>query len=137
MNLLPKIKKCPQCGVLNLVKINGIIYENTFKSFADWTLKRIFDCRKCKIKLGLFTLVNEKKEKLVWIDLLKCEESYYDHLSQLQTCKVKCKKQSVKFYETQKKINDIQDKIRLDQIKLKIKTKIEKIRSANLIRIID
>ncbi len=76
--------------------------------------------RKCKIKLGLFTLVNEKKEKLVWIDLLKCEESYYDHLSQLQIYKGKCIKQNEKYYKTQKEINDIKNKIRFDQIKAKI-----------------
>ena len=138
MNFLPKIKECPRCQAINVLKINGINYENVFKTLADWKLKKVFNCRKCNIEVGLFLHNNiKKKERLVWIDLLKCEESYYDHLSQLQTCKVKCKKQSVKFYETQKKINDIQDKIRLDQIKLKIKTKIEKIRNANLIRIID
>ncbi len=126
MNLLPKIKECPRCHAVNLLKMNGITYENVFKSFADWTLKKILNCRKCKIKLGLFSHNNiEKKEKLVWIDLLKCEESYYDYLCQLQIDKVKCNKQNVKYYETQKEINDIQNKIRLNQIKVKIKVKIE------------
>ena len=77
--------------------------------------------------MGLFVHNSiENKEKLVWIDLLKCEESYYDRLSQLQIYKVKCKKQSKKYYKTQKEINDIQNKIRFDQIKVKIKAKIEK-----------
>jgi hypothetical protein len=126
MSILPKIEKCPRCRAINLLRINGIVYENVFKSFADWTLKKILNCRKCKIELGLFSHNNiEKKEKLVWIDLLKCEESYYDYLCQLQIDKVKCKKQNVKYYETQKEINDIQNKIRLNQIKVKIKAKIE------------
>ena len=79
------------------------------------------------MELGLFTQNSiEKKEKLLWIDLLKCEESYYDRLVQLQMYKARCDKQNEKYYETQKEINDIQNKIRLNQIKIKIKAKIER-----------
>ena len=127
MSFLPKIKECPQCMAFNLLRVNGITYKNVYKIFTDWTLKRIFNCRKCKIELGLFTQNDiEKKEKLVWIDLLKCQENYYDYLAELQIYKVKCKKQSKKYYKTQKEINDIQNKIRFDQIKVKIKVKIQK-----------
>ncbi len=128
MSILPKIKRCPRCRAINLLRINGIVHENVFKSFADWTLKKILNCRKCKIELGLFSHNNiEKKGKLVWIDLLKCEENYYDHLSRLQIDKAKSKKQDNRYYKTQKEINDIQNKIRLDQIKVKIKVKIQEI----------
>jgi len=111
---------------MNVLKINGIAYENKFKIFVGWTLKKKFNCRKCKVEVGLFTHNNIKKEKLVWIDLLKCEENYYDQLSQLQVYKAKYKEQNGKYYEAQKEINDIQNKIKLDQIKIKIKTKIQK-----------
>jgi predicted patatin/cPLA2 family phospholipase len=88
--------------------------------------------------VGLFVHNSiENKEKLVWIDLLKCEESYYDRLSQLQIYKAKCMKQNSEYHKTQKEINDIQNKIRLDQIKVKIKVKIQKKRNVNLIRTID
>jgi hypothetical protein len=127
MSFLPKIRECPQCGAINLLRINGIIYENVFKSLAEWTLKKIFYCRKCKIVVGFFIQNNiKRKEKLVWIDLLKCEENYYDHLSQLQEYKVKYKKQNERYYKIQKEISDIQNKIRLDQIKVIIKSKIQK-----------
>jgi|TARA_B100001964_G_scaffold220869_1_gene264434 hypothetical protein len=106
--------------------MNGITYENVFKSFADWTLKKIFNCRKCKIEVALFAHNKiEKEEKLVWIDLLKCEENYHDYLSWLQISKASCKKQNEKYYQMQKEINNIQNKIRLDQIKVKIKTKMQ------------
>ena len=76
--------------------------------------------------MGLFVHNSiENKEKLVWIDLLKCEENYHDRLTQLQIYKEKYKKQSDKFYETQKEINTIQNKITLDQVKIKIKAKIQ------------
>ena len=119
MSFLPLIKQCPRCQAINLLRINGVVYENVYKSFEAWTLKKIFNCRKCKVKVGLFEHNNlEKVHKLIWIDLLKCEESYYDRLSQLQKYRTKCKKQNVKYYETQKEINDIQNKIRLDQINI-------------------
>ena len=90
-------------------------------------IKKKFNCRKCEIELGLFTHNNtENKEKLVWIDLLRCEESYYNHLAQLQIYKEECIKKNKKYYETQKEINDIQNKIRFDQIKVKIKAKIQR-----------
>ena len=124
---LPKITVCPVCRTFNILRINGVTCENLFKSLANWTLKRIFNCRKCKVELGLFTQNSiEKKEKLLWIDLLKCEECYYDRLVQLQMYKARCDKQNEKYYETQKEINDIQNKIRLNQIKIKIKAKIER-----------
>ena len=126
MRLLPKVRRCPRCRAMNLLRVNGIIYENIFKIYADWTIKKKFKCRKCKIELGLFVHKNVKnKEKLVWIDLLKCEENYHDRLTQLQIYKEKYKKQSDKFYETQKEINTIQNKITLDQVKIKIKAKIQ------------
>jgi len=126
MGFLPQIRKCPRCRAMNVLKINGIAYENKFKIFVGWTLKKKFNCRKCKVEVGLFTHNNIKKEKLVWIDLLKCEENYYDQLNQLQVYKAKYKEQNGKYYEIQKEINDIQNKIRLDQIKIKIRTKIQK-----------
>ena len=84
---------------MNVLKINGIAYENKFKIFVGWTLKKKFNCRKCKVEVGLFTHNNIKKEKLVWIDLLKCEENYYDQLNQLQVYKAKYKEQNGKYYE--------------------------------------
>ncbi len=126
MRLLPKVRRCPRCRAMNLLRVNWIIYENIYKIYADWKIKKKFNCRKCKIELGLFVHKNVKnKEKLVWIDLLKCEENYHDRLTQLQIYKEKYKKQSDKFYETQKEINTIQNKITLDQVKIKIKAKIQ------------
>ena len=127
MSILPKIEKCPRCRAINLLRINGIVYENVFKSFADWTLKKILNCRKCKIELGLFSHNNiEKKEKLVWIDLFKCEDYYHDRLKELQIDETKNTKQSEKYYKAQREITNIRNKIALDQIKVKIKAKIQK-----------
>ena len=127
MVLLPRVRKCPRCEGFNVFRVNGVTYENAFKSLADWTVKKIFNCRKCKIELGLLEHSDmEKKEKLIWIDLFRCQDSYYDRLKELQLNETKSLKQSEKYYKLQKEIKDIQNKIALDQIKVKIKAKIQK-----------
>ena len=126
MSFLPKIKKCPSCDAINLIKINGVSYENKFSSLYDWTLKKIFNCRKCKIELGLFFHINHQNEKLIWLEYLKCEDSYFNTLLALNIMKNKNKKCQKKFNKASKEIEDIQNQIRLEQTKLKIKCKIQK-----------
>ena len=128
MNLLPKIKKCPCCGSLNLFKVNGITYENNFKSLSNWTLKKLVNCRKCKIEFGLFISdENIEAEKVVWIELLECEDICLDQLAILQNNKDKYKKKNKKkeYQKTLLQIQTVQNKIRLDKIKVKIKVKMQ------------
>ena len=123
MNLLPKIKKCPSCGSLNLFRINGITYKNNFKSLSDWTLKKLIDCRKCKIEFGLF-INNENKEveKVVWMELFQCEDVYLDELIKLQSDKVKYRQRSrnKEYKETLLEIQNILNKVRLDKVKVEM-----------------
>ena len=127
MNLLPKIKKCPHCETFNFLRVNGIIYDNEFQTLKDWTLKSKILCRKCKIEVGLFINNHDKKEKFIWMDFVRCEEVYLKKLDKLQKNKDKYKVKNKKkeFEKTIREIQSIQNQIRLDQVKLKIKTKIE------------
>ena len=127
MNLLPKIKKCPCCGSLNLFKVNGITYENNFKSLSNWTLKKLINCRKCKIKFGLFVNDESKEvEKVVWMEMLECEDICSDQLIKLQNNKEKYYEKNNKEYnKTLHEIETVQNKIRLDKIKIKIKVKMQ------------
>jgi hypothetical protein len=136
INFLPQIKKCPCCKVINIIKINGVTYENTLQLLSGWILKKIFNCRGCKVELGLFSHGSTKEKKLVWMDFIKCENSHYNDLYKLQKIKNDLNEQQKniiendkiikKYYDVVKKITYIQNKIRLDQAKLKIKVKIEK-----------
>ena len=125
MNILPKFKRCPACDTVNVIKVNGSTCENNFLSLSKWILKKVFDCRKCKVELGFFLNNSNKKEKLVWIDHFKCEDNYFNQLTKLQTVKEKYKKQNKIFFKTKKEIEDIQNKIRLDQVKVVVKCKIQ------------
>jgi len=127
MNLFPKIKRCPSCSVFNLISINGIAYDNDFQSLKDWVLIKIFNCRKCKAKLGLFLHNRNQEESLIWIDFFKCQDHHYNNLLKLENNKKKYIKfkSDKKYNSTLKEIEDIQNQIRLDQVKIKIKAKIE------------
>ena len=128
MDLLPKVKKCPCCGSLNLFKVNGITYENNFKSLSNWTLKKLVNCRKCKIEFGLF-INNEGQEveKVVWMELLGCEDACEDQLIKLEKRKNKYKEENKNkdYKNIINEIQAIQNKIRLDKIKVKIKVKMQ------------
>ena len=127
MNFLPKIKRCPNCYSVNILKINGVSYDNNFKSLSDWTLKKKFNCRKCKINLGLFINNLNKVEKLIWVDLLNCSEIHSVELNKLQKNKNKYEEKGNKkeYLKVIKNIENIQNQIRLDQVKIKIKVKIQ------------
>ena len=127
MNILPKLKKCPACNSINLIRANGITYRNEFSSLSEWTLKKKFNCRKCRVELGLFFNSHNLTEKLIWIDYLKCEENQIDKLNKLQKNKIKYQEKDKKkeYLKVINQIQNIQNQIRLDQTKVKIKVKIQ------------
>ena len=136
MNLMPKIKLCPSCNSFNLLMINGITYVNDFPSLMDWTLKKKFNCRKCKVELGLFiNNTNKKEEKVIWFDLLECEENHLKTLSKLEKNKIKYKEKnkSKEYHKIINEIETVQNQIRLDQAKIKIKVKIQNIHNKTLL----
>ena len=128
MSLLPEVKRCPCCDCINLIKVNEIRHENPFRNLKNWSLKKKFNCRKCKEELGLFLSNSERSEcKIIWLNNLNIEEHYYNKLNTLEKRKNKLAKiQNKQYFETLKDIEDIENQIRLDKIKLKIKFKIQK-----------
>jgi len=127
MNFFPRMRKCPCCGSVNIFRTNGVTYENNFKSLVDWVLKKIIVCRKCRIEFGLFINNKETTEKIIWMDLIKCEDDYLDILNKLHKNKKNYKEKNKipKYIKTIKKIEDVLNQIRLDQAKIKIKIRIQ------------
>ena len=99
--------------------IKGLIEEK-----GSVILKKVFNCRKCKAELGLF-LDENNNDNLFWMDLLQCEDAYHKNLIDLQKNKDKCKGNNKKYNQIIKEISTIQNQIRLDKAKLKVKYKIK------------
>ena len=119
MRLLPSIKvvQCPCCNSLNVIKVNGITYENNYKSLEGFVLKKIFNCRKCKEQLGLFYKDSNNGvknfNKVFWLADILCNDKYYTAMKKLEDIKVKnIKFKNKKYYETLDEINEIQNKIK-------------------------
>ena len=123
---LPRVKRCPCCDSINFIKVDGLTYENNFKTLAKWILKKKIKCRKCKEEIGYFSN-NSSQEKLVWLNELMCEDYYFDKLNRLKELKAKLSKTlDQKYDQVVNEIQDIQEAIRNDKIRLKIKLKIQK-----------
>ena len=106
--------------------VNGEAFQNDFLSLKDWTLKKKFNCRKCNIELGLF-INNNKQEKLIWLEFLSCEEPFLPKLTKLYEKKKKYREvnKENEYIKTIKEIESIQNLIRSDQTKIRIKVRIE------------
>ncbi len=124
---LPKFKKCPACNSINLIRINGVSYENEFSSLSEWTLKTKINCRKCGVELGFFLHNSMNVQKLIWLDILECEDNQSNELKKLEKNRKKCREKNMltQYKKVTSQIQDIQNKIRLDQAKVKIKVKIQ------------
>jgi len=124
---LPKFKECPSCASINLIRINGVSYENKFSSLSEWTLKKKFNCRKCGVELGFFFHNSMQVQKLIWLNILECEENQSNELNKLEKSRIKYREKNMN--KEQKKvlnqIHCIQNKIRLDQAKVKIRVKMQ------------
>ena len=67
---LPKLKKCPYCFSINILgnKRTEVPCDNPYQSLKNWTFKKKFNCRSCKIELGLFIHKQTFREAIVWLD---------------------------------------------------------------------
>jgi len=124
---LPKFQKCPSCSSINLIRINGVNYENKFSSLSEWTLKKKINCRKCGVGLGFFLHNSMHVQKLIWLDILECEEKQLNELSKLEKNRIKYREKNMnnEFRKATNQIQTIQNKIRLDQAKIRIKIKLQ------------
>jgi len=124
---LPKFKKCPACNSTNLFRINGASYKNKFFSLSEWTLKKKINCRKCGVELGFFLHNSTQVQELIWLEILECEEKQSNELHKLEKDRIKYREKNMpkQHKKVTNQIQDIQNKIRLDQAKVRIKIKIQ------------
>ncbi len=130
---LPHITKCPCCAKSNFVVLNKVAQDHNFKSLENYVLRKKFKCKKCGEEIALFQS-DSNQEKVLWLNLFMCEENYYTELTRLRQKRAKLNTTKAKsfininekFILIQKEIDEIKKKIQSDQIKLKIKLKIQK-----------
>jgi hypothetical protein len=79
------------------------------------------------VELGLFLHNSIQNQKLIWLDVFECEEKQLNDLNKLEKNRIKyrAKRMNKDFKNATKQIQAIQNKIRLDQAKIKIKVKLQ------------
>ena len=129
---LPKVKRCPCCSSINIVRADGINYKNNSKTLSKWILKKKIRCRKCKEEIGYFSK-DSKQEKFIWLNELMCDDFYFDRLNKLKSMQTKLSKTiDDRYIKVSSEIKNIENLIRQEKIKLKIKFKIQKRSELNL-----
>ena len=130
---LPHLTKCPCCANSNFVILNKVAQDHNFKSLENYVLRKKFKCKKCGEEIALF-LSDSNEEKVLWLNMFMCEENYYNELTKLKQRRAKLSTAKIKslanvndkFSLIQKEIDEIKRKIQSEQIRLKIKLKIQK-----------
>jgi len=125
MNL--KIKMCPCCKKINFIWFikKPEFIENNFRSFQGWNLIKIFNCKSCKEKIGIFIEKSKNLQKLAWLSEIKCEDSYIDDLKNLyEKQSLLTNNRNSEYYKVLNKIFSINNKIKLEKNKLKIERKV-------------
>ena len=83
------------------------------------------------MELGLFFHNEMKVKKLIWLNILECEENQVKELNRLEKSRTKYREKNMnkEYKKIVNQIHDVQNKIRLDQAKIKIKVKMQNIGS--------
>ena len=66
-----KFFKCPCCNKLHLTRVNGLTFENTYKTLQEFTIKKRLKCRKCHNNLAIFIHNKTSETKIIWEEYYK------------------------------------------------------------------
>lgn len=86
-NSIMKLFKCPCCNKLHFTRLNGIQFENTFKTLQNYTIKKKIECGKCFNTILVLVHNEDGKNKIIWEEYYKYEDEAFHSLKNLQAQK--------------------------------------------------
>lgn len=127
--MLPKIINCPWCNKTHFVKLNGIQFENNFKSLQEYTIKKRLRCSKCDANLAILTHNQDGRRRVIWESYYQIFDDQFEPLKELQDKKEYILKTEANpngsLTSVLDKIRDIENQIRADQAKIRIKQRLQ------------
>ena len=122
--VFPTIKKCPCCSKVLFIKTNGVAFENHFKHFQGYTIKKKFNCKNCGQHIALFTHNETGIKKVLWLEYLENMDFLFFELKNLNIRKKELfsrkadggnaiKNISKEIEKIKKQISDKQSKLRI------------------------
>ena len=114
-----KFFKCPCCNKLHFTRLNGLSFENPYKTLKEHTIKKRLKCGKCHNNLAIFINNKTSEIKIIWEEYYKIYDDAYQKQKDLQqekeqVLKIEDEKEKQKQLEqVLKKIRKIQNNKRL------------------------
>ena len=125
-----KFFKCPCCNKLHFSRVNGLSFENPYKTLEDYTIKKRLKCGKCHNNLAVLVQNKTSETKVIWEEYYKLYDDAYQKQKQLQREKDQIlkldneKKKQSQLEIILKKIRVIQNDVSTKQSKLRIKARV-------------
>ena len=66
-----KFFKCPCCNKLHFTRLNGLSFENPYKTLKEHTIKKRLKCGKCHNNLAIFINNKTSETKIIWEEYYK------------------------------------------------------------------
>ena len=125
-----KFFKCPCCTKLHFERINGITYENPYKTLQDFTITKRLKCSKCMNNLAVLIHNTSSDTKIIWEDYYKVYDDGFEKQQILQAEKEKAleidndQDRQKKIDSILKQFRDLQNQVSTSQSKLRIKSRV-------------
>ena len=125
-----KFFKCPCCNKLHFTRLNGLSFENPYKTLKEHTIKKRLKCGKCHNNLAIFINNKTSEIKIIWEEYYKIYDDAYQKQKDLQqekeqVLKIEDEKEKQKQLEqVLKKIRKFQNDVAVSQSKLRIKARV-------------
>ena len=125
-----KFFKCPCCNKLHFTRVNGLTFENPYKTLSEFTIKKRLKCGKCHNNLAIFVNNKTAETKLFGKNITKFMMMHSKKQKDLQSEKeriLKIEDDQEKQQQLEvvlKKIRKIQNEVSTNQSKLRIKARV-------------
>ena len=79
-----KFFKCPCCNKLHFTRVNGLTFENPYKTLSEFTIKKRLKCGKCHNNLAIFVNNKTSETKIIWEEYYKVYDDAFQKQKDLQ-----------------------------------------------------
>tara|TARA_E500000178_G_scaffold193344_1_gene191321 strand:- start:82 stop:510 length:429 start_codon:yes stop_codon:yes gene_type:complete len=125
-----KFFKCPCCNKLHFTRVNGLTFENTYKTLQEFTIKKRLKCSKCHNNLAIFIHNKTSETKVIWEEYYKVYDDAFEKQRDFQNEKdqiigIEDEQEKQRQLEmVLKKIRQLQNEVSTNQSKLRIKARV-------------
>ncbi len=125
-----KFFKCPCCNKLHFTRVNGLSFENPYKTLKNFNIKKRLKCSKCHNNLAIFVNNSNSEIKIIWEEYYKVYDDAFEKQNDLQSEKeqiLKIEDENEKQKQLElilKKIRKLQNEVATSQSRLRIKARV-------------